>query len=84
MLAQEKPSAKQIGFFGLKALAQEADALANWFRQPNGAQSVSHEFARFNVSAYQSTHLFISLKTRDFLTSNASCDLTAALVIPQT
>jgi hypothetical protein len=31
MPTQEKPSAKQIGFFGLKALAQEADALAKLF-----------------------------------------------------
>jgi hypothetical protein len=52
MLTVEKPYSVQIGFSGLKALAKEADALAKLFWQPNGAQNVSHEFARFNVPAY--------------------------------
>jgi hypothetical protein len=66
MPTHEKPSSEQIGFFGLKALAQEADALAKLFEQPNGAQNRSNRFARFNVSEHKSTHWFKSLKTRDF------------------
>jgi hypothetical protein len=37
MPTDEKPCSVQIGFFGLKALAQEADALAKLFEQLNGA-----------------------------------------------
>jgi hypothetical protein len=67
----------------LKAAAQVANALAKLGTQPSGAQKVSNEFARLNISASKKLHCFKSLKTRDFLTSNASCDLTAYLVIPQ-
>jgi hypothetical protein len=56
MPTHEKQSSEQIGFFGLKALAQEADALAKLGTQPNGAQKVSNEHARFNMPAHKAAN----------------------------
>jgi hypothetical protein len=56
MPTHEKPSSEQMGFFELKALAQEADALAKLGTQPSGAQKVSNEFARFNMPAYKAAN----------------------------
>jgi hypothetical protein len=56
MLTDEKPYSVQIGFFGLKATAQITNALAKLVKQPNGAQNVSNEFARFNISAHKTMH----------------------------
>jgi hypothetical protein len=52
----EKPCSVQIGFSGLKAIAQVANALAKLGTQPSGAQKVSNEFARFNMSAYKAAN----------------------------
>jgi len=56
MPTDEKPCSLQIGFSGLKAKAQVANALAKLGTQPSGAQKVSNEFARFNMPAHKSTH----------------------------
>ena len=56
MLTDEKPCSVQMGFFGWKAKAQVANALAKLVKQPNGAQNVSNEFARFNVFAHKTIH----------------------------
>jgi hypothetical protein len=56
MPTHEKPSSEQIGFFGLKALAQVANALAKLGTQPNGAQKVRNEYARFNMPAHKAAN----------------------------
>jgi hypothetical protein len=56
MPTDEKPCSTQIGFFGWKAKAQVANALAKLGTQPSGAQKVSNEFARFNMSAYKAAN----------------------------
>jgi hypothetical protein len=56
MPTDEKPCSVQIGFFGWKASAQVADALAKLFKQPNGAKNMDNEFGRFNLSAHKTTH----------------------------
>jgi hypothetical protein len=56
MPTHEKPCSEQIGFFGWKAKAQVANALAKLGKQANGAQNVSNKFARFNVSAHKTIH----------------------------
>jgi len=56
MPSDEKPCLIQIGFSGLKAIAQVANALAELGTQPSGAQKVSNEFARFNMPAHKAAN----------------------------
>jgi hypothetical protein len=56
MPTDEKPCSVQIGFFGLKATAQVANALAKLVKQPNGAQNRTNKFAAFNVNRNKSIY----------------------------
>ncbi len=53
MPTDENPYSVQISYFGLKARAQVGNWLAKLVKQANGAQKVSNDFARFNMSAYK-------------------------------